>query len=280
MRIKLVLNATSTNFLTHNYNDPFSLALRTLLKLDSPEFKAYMQALPIAKANNYIPLFSFAIRFQRFIMMREHICLISPKIFCIISVTIIDKYFIDLILPEIRGKSFYVKGKDISTEFMIEEMEIFNEGEFTNEMKFTSLSPIVVASSREYKKKPITYFLRFHDDMQEWNRLINVNLRRKYESLYQNDALNKTVIFTWEEKFLNKYSAKGKNITRKQILYDVDNEPVEIIGNVAPFYVTGDADLIRIGYNMGFGDYNHLGFGLTEIVKQEDSLYFNLQSTG
>lgn len=65
---------------------------------------------------------------------------------------------------------------------------------------------------------------------------------------------------TFDQAYIDK--RKGR-VTRL-----VDFKGTKIRGVFAPFHVIGAPELIRIGYECGFGDKNSMGFGMVEILRQ------------
>jgi CRISPR-associated endoribonuclease Cas6 len=41
--------------------------------------------------------------------------------------------------------------------------------------------------------------------------------------------------------------------------------PIEIIANEIPFTLSGNSELIKVGYECGFGEKNSTGFGMVEL---------------
>lgn len=51
------------------------------------------------------------------------------------------------------------------------------------------------------------------------------------------------------------------------ILINLDENgesPIDVIGLQAPFTITGDQRLIKLGYECGFGEKNSMGFGMAD----------------
>lgn len=119
-------------------------------------------------------------------------------------------------------------------------------------------------------KKPMpagmhdTYLFPDDDDHEE---LLNRNLMHKYETLYGKPYHGTPLKFHF-------HNINGK--TEKQITVFIKTKegkfiPIDIKGTLRPFTVTGDAELIRIGLECGFGQNNSMGCGYVDTVQTVQS---------
>ncbi|QWR77581.1 CRISPR-associated endoribonuclease Cas6 [Candidatus Magnetomonas plexicatena] len=128
---------------------------------------------------------------------------------------------------------------------------------FDKQMKFTSLSPITVTTDGLNKRIIDDYFLRFSDSA--FINKIKDNLLNKYR-LYSGKKIIDDANFSFE--FDSDYMERKRGKIQKKIKY----ERREILGYLAPFKVSGEPELLRFGYDTGFGDYCHLGFGMAKEI--------------
>jgi len=189
--------------------------------------------------------------------------------------------------------------------FLIDRVETAPKPEFKEIMRFTCLSPITV--SRVYDKTgagKITddeeealvndftealnensgeekggciyngvadlgcHYIRPWED--GFSEAIEQNLIKKYKLVhgkYPDGYSNNTgksgskpyFRITIDSNYMNKKSGK---ITKK-----INFKGTEIIGFMAPFEVTGNPELIEIGYESGFGEKGSIGCGCVKAVK-------------
>lgn len=128
---------------------------------------------------------------------------------------------------------------------------------FDMQMKFTSLSPITVTTEGLNKQIIDNYFLSFGDSA--FINKIKINLIKKYKE-FSGKKIIDDINFSFE--FDSDYMARKRGKIHKKIRY----ERREILGYVAPFKVSGEPELLKFGYDTGFGDYCHLGFGMAKEV--------------
>ena len=193
------------------------------------------------------------------------------------------------------------RGDGMGARFLIEQVETAKKPDFRDIMRFTCLSPITV--SKIYDKtgawktgvngfagevaglnKNIDndgdifggdidlgcHYIRPWED--GFSEAIEQNLIKKYRlvygkdpdgyiknssNLYENKGISKFKI-TIDNDYMNRKSGK---ITKK-----INFKNTEIIGFMAPFEVTGNPELIEIGYEAGFGEKGSIGCGCVKTV--------------
>lgn len=140
----------------------------------------------------------------------------------------------------------------------ITEVSAMPEPEFTaSPMRFTCLSPIVASVPRPEGK---TYYLR-PSDGEAFSEAVRANLIRKYRIL-NGDRLPAEDSFEFRFDSVYLSDPKHRDGTKKITIKNID-----IVGAFCPFEVSGSAELIRVGYQAGFGEKNSIRFGMTEILK-------------
>jgi len=116
---------------------------------------------------------------------------------------------------------------------------------FTETMTFMTLSPISVSTG--YRDADGKFRKRFlSPEEPEFARVLVENLRRKSAAVY-GEAFDGELQFEW----LN---------TPRSKLFRVNK--TEVRGWMLRFRVSGSLDLIRLGYDAGFGERNAQGFGM------------------
>ncbi|HEY8542105.1 MAG TPA: CRISPR-associated endoribonuclease Cas6 [Pseudothermotoga sp.] len=143
------------------------------------------------------------------------------------------------------------------TVFPIEQINLLPEKEINQEMDFFMLSPLVVSVPIDQNGKLYHKFLFPGDD--QFEEILNKNLIKKYEAFY-GERLNTAISIEpdWE------YIRKKNRITKL-----IDIKGIKIKGSIFPFRAKGDTRLIKIGYEVGFGERNSLGFGMVEVSRKE-----------
>jgi len=133
-------------------------------------------------------------------------------------------------------------------ELMIEKIEVEKTPTFKNPCAFKTLSPIVVSSGVYSGKKLEHRFLSPQED--EFWRIVELNLRRKALVLGINvfqEPLRFQSIGEWRSKLL-------------------EIQKIKVKAWEGSFSVEGCLELIKLGYEAGFGERNAQGFGMVKIL--------------
>ncbi len=157
--------------------------------------------------------------------------------------------------------SFRLQFSENSLTWDVREVQSLPEPEFSSPMKMRCLSPITLSSRRD---KPDggseIHFLEYlnPDEKEKFIANLHQNLIRKYEAFNQKTYSNNyTFDFCPDPDYLIKKAGKVSKLIRFK-------NGVNVKALEAPFIVTGDPELIKIGYQCGFGEKNSAGFGCVE----------------
>jgi CRISPR-associated endoribonuclease Cas6 len=144
--------------------------------------------------------------------------------------------------------------------FLIERVETLPRPEFKKNMKFTCLSPVTVSkvvglnSLNSLNGSFKCHYLRPWED--GFTEAIKNNLIKKYTLVYEKDIEDSDFAIKIDTDYMNRKSGK--------ITKNINFKGTNIIGFMAPFEVTGNPELIEIGYEAGFGEKGSMGFGMVK----------------
>jgi len=262
LRLILHLNCSLNTALPLNYNYQLSSAIYNLLKFGSPEFSRFLHDKGFEIDGKKYKLFSFALRPEKTEILDNHLILKSPKISLHISSPLIDSFIKNFVIGTFENQTIEIKDKDQTIRFKIITAQIIPEPVFNNKMKFTLLSPMVLSTIKERNGKMQQYYLR-PDDIDDINRVLTKNLLNKKGLLNRNQTINEYCKIEWDSDYLQ----RNKRVTKKITINENGKYPIDVIGIQAPFTIEGDPDLIKVGYECGFGEKNSMGFGMAEIIK-------------
>lgn len=265
MRIKIQLKYQGVSDLPVNYNYFLSSAIYNLLGFGKPEFANFLHDKGYNIEGKKYKLFTFAFRFDKYKIKNDRITLESPNVTLLVSSPLIDDFLGGIILGSFKKKELKLKVKDKLETFLIHQIEQLPLPNFKNEMKLILLNPLVLSTHEKREGYNGQYFLRFYDDAQIINNVFNGNLTNKYFAVKGNKYTGEGVKFQWDMNYIKNAVAKGKRITKRTVIFAGKNK-IDIIGNLAPFTLKGDPELIKIGYEAGFGEKNSMGFGMAKNV--------------
>jgi CRISPR-associated endoribonuclease Cas6 len=264
MRVSLKLSTGVNTKLTANYNYPLSAAIYNLLRLGSQEFSTFLHDRGYKLNGKTYKLFCFALQLGEYSYEKDTIKLLSPQHKLIICSPVIDEFINNFVIGTFEQQKIEIVGNNVKTVFNIELVESIPEIKIEKINKLKLLSPIVISTKKLYKGKLTPYYYRYTDDISEISRIINKNLINKYELITGISGINKEISFSWEEEYIKRADKLNKRLTRKQTIKAGDSSQTDIIGNLLPFNISGDKDLIKTGLDAGFGEKNSLGFGLAQ----------------
>jgi len=120
---------------------------------------------------------------------------------------------------------------------------------------FRTLSPITMSvHDTQYRKHYLT-------PDEDWSGPVTENLRNKVRAL-TGEVNHGFVTVEFDQEFIRRRESHGRHVTKLCAYKDIRIRAV-----AAPFSVTGDSELIAIGYDAGFGDANPAGFGMVEYMQ-------------
>lgn len=261
MRLVLHLNCNIDSSLPLNYNYQLSSAIYDLLRFGSSEFSRFLHDLGYKIDGKKYKLFTFALRFAKTEIQNNHLILKSPKVSLHISSPMVDSFIKNFVIGTFENKVIELTDKDKIITFRIITAEIIPDPTFTQKMKFTLLSPMVLSTLKERDGKMQQYYLR-PDNIEDINRVLTKNLLNKKGLLNRNQTIDEYCTIEWDKDYLQ----RNKRVTKKITINENGRFPIDIIGIQAPFTIEGDPELIKAGYECGFGEKNSMGFGLVNLI--------------
>jgi CRISPR-associated endoribonuclease Cas6 len=188
--------------------------------------------------------------------------MISPRANLFISSPLIDEFVTNFVIGSFENQKVIIYSNYRNYEFRIHQMELIPPSSINNEMKFILYSPMVLSTGRlNQKEEKEQHYLR-PDENSEINRILTSNLKNKFKLLNQNEIDCDLLELDWDSEYLQKH----QRITKKITINESAKNSVDVIGIQAPFTLKGSADLIKVGYDCGFGEKNSMGFGFAVPV--------------
>ena len=175
-----------------------------------------------------------------------HVTVSSPK-----------SEFIEHLVIGLLQEPFVWIGKE---RFRVETVRKLDAPDFTDNMQFIMLSPLVCTTKRDAEQYP--QFL-FPGD-EEFERVLLENLCRKYEVLHGRGfpCTSEQFSFAVDHDYVERMNGK---IQKLITLKEGRSDETRIKGTLAPFRLKAPCELIEIGYECGFGEKNSQGFGMVKV---------------
>lgn len=260
MRLLIKLISYNTTEVSLNYNYALSSAIYSLLKFGSPEFSEFLHSQGYVSNNRTYKLFTFAIKFESTQLVNNHLKLISPIAYLYVSSPLVDDFIKNFVIGTFENQKLEIYSEFIKSTFKIHQAELLPSPTFNGKTHFKMISPLVL--SKRSGLLDSAYYFRYDDDINEINRILNQNLANKYFAIFNKPYEGEGVTLSWDLDYAINALKKNKKLSKKvTITKDLSNK-IDVIGIFCPFFIQGEPELIKVGYECGFGEKNSMGFGM------------------
>jgi len=249
-RLKLQVDHDFGSIIPLNYQLEVSRLIYDVLTEDNYSFKQWLKYNGLSP-KKHPPLFNFSniivvdrkIYGDRMLILSETIELTLSFLF--------DSYTEEFVHFAFEDLVFRLGDSASKIQLKVVGIEKLHSPKFSDKMQFVARSPIVLKS---YGNSRYVRFLTPTDI--EYGELFIDNLLEKYESFTGSKI---------EER--NIYSAIELISEPKSKLLGINNQQHELIkGYLFRFSVNAPRELLEVGYRIGFGDKNSLGFGFCDVL--------------
>ncbi|KJR40104.1 CRISPR-associated protein Cas6 [Candidatus Magnetoovum chiemensis] len=254
MRILIKMHTEAIGmYLTINYNHALSSIIYETLNTSSKHIPSFLNNKEHLLDNDKFRLFTFSnLFFNKYKIEDQTIKICDNTIHWYISSPI--KEFI-LNLTRMLLKQHYITINNI--KFVVDKVIELRTPTIKDNMRFKALSSLTVSALTQNEDKPI-YYIRHYDP--EFSDAVKENLIKKHKQIKGYEPQDTTFKLEFDNEYITKRFGKiQKKITCKGI---------DIIGVLSPFRATGNPELIKIGYEAGFGEKGCKGFGMAEIITE------------
>ena len=275
MRVKIRAEIMKPAFIPFNYQYQLHSAIIGIINKSSPEYAEFLHKLGFAYekeveqfgkntvVEKIYKYYTFShLKFFPKIPTKGGFKNIRQVEF--IFSTSVDKNFEHVILGLFADNQFHLQfHNDNRVNFQIQQVETLPEKNFSNKEKFLCLSPILVTTEIEKKKHHCLDYM-IPDEREKFVENLKQNLIRKYEGFYHKEFTGSQ---DFEFSFDPVYIAKKNGNISKLISINKNNNNLKFKGFEAPFSITADPELIKMGYDSGFGANNAMGWGCVKKVE-------------
>ncbi len=164
--------------------------------------------------------------------------------------------FIEHLVIRLMQEPFVWVGREL---FRLEKVRKLDPPEFSGDMRFIMLSPLVCTTKRESEQRP--QYLIPGD--KEFERVLLENLCLKYQVLHGRPCACNSEPFSFaiDQAYVERMNGKIQKLTT---LNEGRRDETKIKGTLAPFRLQAPKELIEVGYDCGFGEKNSQGFGMVK----------------
>lgn len=254
MRLRLVLKLVDGVTLPCNYMYELSSGLYKILNEGDSDFTAWLHDCGFCKGQKAFKLFTFSnFYIPRFRINGDRLTILSDTVRLVVSfypIEAIDAFVIGLF----RNRRMEIGDRKSRVVFEVSTIERIPEPEFVSRMAFKTLSPVFV--EEQFPDTGRTVHLQ--PDDPKFVELLHLNLLDKYRAFYSREP-----DASWLVTRLRVLSEpKAKTIALKA----GTPQETRMKGYLFQFELEGQPELLRLGYDGGFGRLNSQGFGCVEVV--------------
>jgi CRISPR-associated endoribonuclease Cas6 len=256
MRIELTLeNPRRETVIPLNYNQLLAACIYWTLSASSTDYAEHLHQDGYAFQGKHFKLFTFSqLLAERRRVIGDRLTIQSPTVRWLVS-SPVDEFVMHFATGMLERGMVRVG----SIDFRVRDVRALPSPEFAPAMRFTCLSPISVSTHTDVEGLNPLQYCRLEDNFYE---KVVENLRRKYALLTAEDASQLNLALAFDPTYITKRQGR----IHKIVCY----KDTKIFAYLAPFTVQGDVELIRVGYESGFGDGNSKGLGMVEVDKRKE----------
>lgn len=252
MRFELILNVREQEgrVLPCSYMYELSSWLYKTLNNGNPEFTDWLHNHGYSREKKSFKLFTFSnLYIPRFKIDGDRIHVLSDSVRLTISFYPIEAIEV-FVMGLFKERCLTLGDQTSRVVFEVAAIEKLREPEFTSVMRFKTLSPVFI-EEQETKKY-------LSPDDSGFAELLHWNLPEKYRIFYGKEPET-----SWTATKIRPLSIpKPKSI----VIKTGTPQQTRLKGYMCQFELTGEPELLRLGYAGGFGRLNSQGFGCVETM--------------
>lgn len=258
MRFQLTLHLTDRNrtVLPCNYVYELSAMLYKVLNEGDANFTSWLHDQGYCKQKKSFKLFTFSNLYAPAYRIREdrfHILSDIVKLqVSFFPIEAIEAFVVGLF----KNRTFVLGDRRSQVPFEVINIERMPEPVFTSRMAFKTLSPMFIEEQFPDTRRTV----HLQPDDPKFAELLHLNLLEKYRAFYGQEP-----DVSWPVTRLHLLSVpKAKTITLKS----GTPQETRMKGYMFRFELEGQPELLRLGYDGGFGRLNSQGFGCVEVMEK------------
>ncbi len=266
MRLRIVAKGREGFFVPYNYQYQLHAAIYGLIARSSEKYARFLHDTGFIDENKNLKLFTFSKLMMPNRTPNKNGFSDVKQIELMFS-TPIEKSMEHLVLGIFSEQLLELNFRSNKAVYHIEHVESLPLISFSEQMKFVCLSPIAVSGkSEQFTGKHYLDYTK-PEEREQFITQLKKNLFRKYRMVNNKEYEgNDDFEFNFDLNYLIKKKGKiSKNIRFKQ--EQSTGKAIYIRAMEAPFTIKADPELIKIGYECGFGENNSAGFGMVEAAK-------------
>lgn len=244
MRLRITWTADRNVVMPWNYLHLLHGFLYDAIRKSSPKLAEFLHEQGFIVGSHRYKLITFSLLFPKQAKASEDGLQMKPPILWWVSSP--SPAPIEALAMTLTTEIQFRIGK---VQLVVERTEVEELPNFEGRCLFLTLSPIV-ASTGVRKGEKLEHKFLSPDNPEFW-RVVEENLRRKAKAL---------------DLSVSDEPLKFEPVEQRSRLYEVQRTKVK--GFEVQFWAEGNPELLKVGYEAGFGERNAQGFGMVRVLRQ------------
>ncbi len=266
MRFRLLLGVNSSddkNQVPINYQYELSSWIYQTINQSDGEFSKWLHDTGHTRQNRKFKLFTFSQLVPgKYAVEDDRLTLLSDQVILTVSFYL-PKAVEHFVTGLFRRQEFRLGDRVSSVDFIVRQVEKLPEVDFSSEMTYKTLSPVIISANDAENSRHARYL---SPDEEKFGELMAGNLVNKYVALAESGLASVSNLKEGVDGTV-RMELKGQSRQKLVKIKAGTTEQVFLKGYLFEFRLTAPAELMRIGYYGGFGEKNSLGFGCCEVLK-------------
>ncbi len=265
MRILLNIKTLQqgVNTIPVNYSYPLSAWIYHTIADGNHEFAKFLHDTGFITGNRQYKLFTFSdLRFppKGFKVEGDRLHILNGE--CRLTLSFQAPQALEnFVMGLFRGQEFSIGDRTSQTRFKVETVELQPLPAFGDTAKFRCLSPILVSKERPNSRNA-EYLEPDHPD---FGKILSDNLINKLTAAISGGLLDAQARMAEQEVNI-KIRLLNTPKSRLMVIKAGTPQQTKIKGYTFDFEIKAPSELIKIGYNAGFGEKNALGLGCVQTI--------------
>jgi len=261
MRIKLIIEKSDrkdNDLLPINYQYELSAWVYKTIHFGNAEFADWLHEHGYMSEKKQFKLFTFSnLIINDLRLIKDRLQIKSNQVELIVSFYM-DEVIEPFIIGIFQQQEFLLGDKISKVQFRVISIEKMQEPEYKEEMIFHAMSPIVTSKFDETINKNAVYL---SPDDENYASFFMKNLLSKYVAILKSKSQQGNQLNFGHNNLKFELLNKPKS---KLIKIKTDTPQTQVKGFLFDFRLSAPVELMKLGYNAGFGEKNSLGFGCVE----------------
>ncbi len=247
-----------------NYQYELSESINKLINFNNKKVLQKLEKSGFLNDDSQFKFFNFSnLDIENFEQDNDRLITDNQHVEMFVSI-LADKGFEQDFFNLFNGKELRFGDKNNKVTLLIKDIELQPEPNFTDSMDFRLISPAVICDNDDNNVTGDNNYIS--PDDENYEKLFFKNLLTKYALLIK--SVKSDFVKPINSNFSQlKFNCTSKPASRIVPIKKENQKQILAKGYFFEFNIKAPAELIKLGYNAGFGEFTDLGFGCSIIIR-------------